>query len=128
MKIIKCIAAILGISIFIIYQWEYLRTGMKPNELYFTGSSVLISVLALLSIDKDDNRFVRSLLVLLSTFLLMVVLIYFKRWIIERDGSTNYYTALCFSAIFTFLYLIAPFIWKFLKQLYYATIGRKQLN
>ena len=126
MKAVKYISAIVGIPIFIFYQWEYLRTGMKPNEFYFIGSSVLIAVLYFLIIAKDDPTFIRSLLILSSTFFLMVTYIYIRRWVMEGDGSTNYYTALCWSAILTFIYLISPFVWRFIKRLYYACFGRKQ--
>ncbi len=105
-KAIKAITALLGISAFMYYQYEYLRTGMKPNELFFIASSLCIASFAFLSIEKDDPVFIRSLIVLCSTFFLMVIVIYFKRWVIEQNGSTNYYTALCISAIFTFLYLV----------------------
>jgi hypothetical protein len=125
MKYLRVIAVFIGISAYVYYQWEYLKTGLKPNEFYFTFSSICISMFSALSISKEDPLFIRSLQVLCSIFFFMIAFIYVKRWVIEGHPSTNYYNGLIISAAITFLYLVYMAIEKYLKQLYNAFFGRK---
>jgi len=106
MKILKAISSILAISAFMYYQYAYMNTGVLPDELFFIGSALSISAFALLSIKWTDGIFVTSLQLLASSFFSVVVFIYVYRWVLFGDGSTNYYTAACWSAILTFIYLI----------------------
>lgn len=126
MKVAKVIISILAVSTFLCYQYIYVSTGVKPNELFFVGSSLSISAFAFLAVKWEDPILVTSFQVLCSSFFLAVTFIYIRRWVMEGNGTTNYYTALCFCAILTFIYLIYPFVWKYVKQLYYYAFGRKQ--
>lgn len=122
---IKIGTVLFGIGTYMFYQYEFMMSQVRHDELYFIVTSICIAVFAFLSIEKTDPVFVRSLIILFSVFFVMVDLIYVKRWVIEGDGSSNYYIALCHSAGFAFLYLIYTVIEKYLKRFYNAIFGRK---
>jgi hypothetical protein len=126
MKLAKAISSILAVSTFVYYQHVFVTTGVKPNELFLVGSGLSIAAFAFLSINWKDHISIISLQLLCSSFFLAVTFIYIRRWIVEGNGSTNYYTALSFCVIFTFIYLVYPFVWKYVKQLYYYASRRKQ--
>ncbi len=84
-----------------------------------------MAAFAFLSIEKTDPIFIRSLIILFGVFFIMIDFIYIKRWVIEGDGSSNYYIALCYSAAFTFIYLLYTLIEKYLKRFYDGFFGRR---
>ena len=104
MKALKLIASILAVFTFVYYQYVYVNTGVKLNELYFICSGLSVSAFSFMSIKWKDPVFVTSVQLLCSSFFLVVVFMYVYRWVIVGDGSTNYYTAACISAVLTFLY------------------------
>lgn len=120
-KTLKVISSILVVFTFMYYQYVYVTTGIKPNELFFIGSGLSITAFAFLSIKWSDPIFVTSFQLLCSCFFLVVTFIYTRRWVMAGDGSTNYYTALCFAGGFTFLYII-------LYYLYHAYYGRRTIK
>lgn len=124
-KAIKIGMVLFGIGIYTFYQYEYMTSNVRHDELFFIVTSICIAVLAFLSIEKTDPVFISCLLILFGVFFIMVDFIYIKRWVIEGDGSSNYYMALCHSAGFTFLYLIYTVVEKYLKRFYNAIFGRK---
>ena len=115
---IKIGTVLTGLSTYTFYQYEYMTSKVRHDELYFIVTSICMAVFAFLSIEKTDPVFVRCTLVLWGVFFIMVDIIYIKRWILEGDGSSNYYISLCHSAIFTFLYLIYTVVEKYLKRFY----------
>jgi hypothetical protein len=106
MKILKAITAILSILAFMTYQYVLVEKGKDISELYFVALSVTTAVFAFFSIRENDSFFVSSIVVLCASFFVAMSLIYIWRWIILGDGSTNFYTAVCISAVLTFIYLI----------------------
>jgi hypothetical protein len=106
MKSLKAISSILAISAFMYYQYVYVNTGVLPDEVFFIGSALSISAFAFLSIKWTDGIFITSLQLLTSSFFAVVVFIYVYRWVLNGDGTTNYYTAACWSALFTLIYSI----------------------
>jgi len=102
----KAIVAILSISSFCLYQYFLVEKGIDLSELYFISLSLSTAAFAYLSLKKTDTLVVNSLVVLCATFFIVVVGIYMYRWVMLGDGSANYYTAACISAILTFIYTI----------------------
>lgn len=108
---IRAIAAILSIISFIAYQFWRISYGYDLSELYFIALSLTTSAFCFLSLRKKDNIFVNSLVILCGSFFGATVIIYVYRWVIFGDGSNNYYTALCFSAIATLIFTIIDTIY-----------------
>lgn len=106
MKVLRVILGVLAIFAFLYYQYEYVRTGNKPNEIFFIASCISISGYSLFSLRQYDSVFVSSITILCSSFFGAVIGIYMWRWVLLGDGSTNYYTAICISAVFTLIYSI----------------------
>lgn len=112
MKHIKAIAAIVSVSSFLIYQYMLVTKKVDISELYFISLSLSVAAFAFLSLRKGDTIFDNSLVVLCGTFFCVIVIIYVYRWVLFGDGSTNYYTAACISAILTFIYTICYVIFR----------------
>lgn len=112
MRIAKAIAAIVSVCAFLYYQHALMNGNVildeydLYDEFYFITISLSISAFAFLSIHKDDGALIKSLLVLCSTFFAAIVIVYGYRWVLFGDGSANYYTAVCISAVLTFIYTI----------------------
>lgn len=116
---------LIGIGTYTFYQYEYMMSKIRHDELYFIVTSICMAAFAFLSIEKTDPIFIRSLIILFGVFFIMIDFIYIKRWVIEGDGSSNYYIALCYSAAFTFIYLLYTLIEKYLKRFYDGFFGRR---
>ncbi len=121
---VKIGTVLLGLATYTFYQYEYVMSNVRHDELYFIVTSICMAVFAYLSMEKNDPIFTRCLIILFSIFFIIVDVIYIRRWVFEGDGSTNYYIALCYSAIFTFFYLIYTVIEKYLKRFYNGYFGR----
>ena len=115
MKIAKAIVSILAILTYLYYQWILVNTGVKPNELFLVGTKLSICAFAFLSIKREDPVFIIALQLMCSSFFFAVAFIYVKRWVMEGNGSTNYYTALCFCVIFT---ASIPFVQNYSMHIY----------
>jgi len=121
MKLAKAIVSIVAVLTFLYYQYIIVTTGEKANELFLIGSGLSISAFAFLSIKWNDPIIITSLQLMCSTFFVAVIFIYIRRWVVEGNPSTNYYTALCFCVVFTFLYII-------IYYLYHYAIGRRTIK
>ncbi len=125
---IKAMVVLTGISFYMIFQYEFITNKVKLNEEYFIVTSLCMAFFAFMSIEKKDNVFVKCLIILFAVFFVMLDIVYIHKWVIQDNGKPVYYTALCISAIITFLYLIYTVIEKYLKRLYNVFFGRKQFS
>lgn len=99
------ITAIVAIGSMISYQYFNLK-GISLDAMWFVANSFAIAVFAITSMRKSDKTFVSSISVLVTAFYSAIAIMYVSRWVMLGDGSTNYYTAICISAVLTFLYLV----------------------
>lgn len=109
-------ASLISVFGLVYYQFTYLKTGIKPNEIYFLAGSISIAVFSFLNIKKNHNEFINMFPIMAGTFFLTVTYLYVRRWIIEGQPSTNYYTALSISAVVTILYIISYGIIRIIKS------------
>lgn len=109
-------ASLFSIGAFIYYQYIYVSTGIKPNEIYFLAGTISLAAFSFLNIRKDHGVFIKLFPVMAGTLFLSVSYLYLSRWIIEGSPSTNYYTALCISTGVTFLYILTYGIIRIIKS------------
>ena len=109
-------ASLFAIAAFIYYQYIYVTTGIKPNEIYFLSGTISIAALFFLVIRKEHSVFIKLFPIMAGTFFLSVSYLYIRRWIMEGSPSTNYYTALCISTGVTFFYILTYGIISIIKS------------
>ena len=109
-------ASIISVMAFVYYQFIYLKTEIKPNEIYFISVNISLAAFSFLNIRKNHSVFTKLFPIMAGTFFLTVTYLYIKRWILEGHPSTNYYTSLSISAVVTLLYILTYEFIRYIKS------------